>query len=211
MVPASVDLVALVDARVRAEDPAELLSDLEDELRREPVCAGLRREDDRRVLGVLVVLDGVLSARQRAPRLHQIEDVVPALIRSRSCRGPRGGRRRPGNRSRRARSWCIPHGVSDEVERVGDWGIAARIAASARVRSLRSLPKYAPGGSLHAVALVAVEVLVQVGGDDLLLADLTGIRLGEPDRLDDLADLALLAAAFEGRRAAGAGPGRAAG
>ena len=49
----------------------------------------------------------------------------------------------------------------------------------------------APDRRLHAVALVAVVVLVEVGGDDLLLAGLTREVLGHPDRLDDLLELAL--------------------
>src|SRR5439155_750638 len=49
----------------------------------------------------------------------------------------------------------------------------------------------------HAVALVAVEVLVEVGGDDVLFALLAGVGLGQAERLDDLPDLPLLAAAAE--------------
>src|SRR5439155_26735941 len=55
------------------------------------------------------------------------------------------------------------------------------------------------GSGLHAVALVAVEVLVEVGGDDVLFALLAGVGLGQPERLDDLPDLPLLAAAAERR------------
>ena len=62
------------------------------------------------------------------------------------------------------------------------------------------LAEVALGGRLHAVALVAVEVLVEVGRDDLLLAFLAGVGLGEADRLDDLARLALVGRALEGRR-----------
>jgi hypothetical protein len=47
------------------------------------------------------------------------------------------------------------------------------------------------GGGGDAVALVAVEVQVQVVGDDRLLAFLTRELLGELDRLDDLLDLAV--------------------
>ena len=44
---------------------------------------------------------------------------------------------------------------------------------------------------LHAVGLVAVVVLVQVVGDDLLLAGLARVGLRQADRLDDLLDLPL--------------------
>ena len=50
---------------------------------------------------------------------------------------------------------------------------------------------------LHAVALVAVEVLVEVGRHDRLLAGLARERLGQPDRLDDLADLSVVDGAGE--------------
>jgi hypothetical protein len=46
-------------------------------------------------------------------------------------------------------------------------------------------------GGLHAVGLIAVVVLVEVGGDDLLLALDPLEMLGDPDRLDDLLELAL--------------------
>ena len=45
------------------------------------------------------------------------------------------------------------------------------------------------GGGRDAVALVAVEVEVQVGGDDRLLALVARELLRQPDRLDDLLDL----------------------
>ena len=50
---------------------------------------------------------------------------------------------------------------------------------------------------LHAVGVVAVEAVVQVGGDDRLFAVLTGIGLGELGGLDDLAQLALVRLALE--------------
>ena len=75
--------------------------------------------------------------------------------------------------------------------------MAARIASCASVSLVERLAEVALGGRLHAVALVAVEVLVEVGGDDLLLAFLARIGLGQPDRLDDLARLALIGRARE--------------
>ncbi len=51
----------------------------------------------------------------------------------------------------------------------------------------------------HPVAVVPVEVVVQVGRDDLLLALHARVGLGEADRLDDLPDLALVGGR-EGRR-----------
>ena len=68
------------------------------------------------------------------------------------------------------------------------------------------LAEVALGRGLHAVALVAVEVLVEVGGDDRLLARLARERLGQPDRLDDLARLALVGRALERRGRQQPGP-----
>jgi hypothetical protein len=59
---------------------------------------------------------------------------------------------------------------------------------------------------LHAVALVPVEVLVEVGGDDLLLARLAREGLCQADRLDDLASLALIEGALERRGREEPGP-----
>ena len=59
------------------------------------------------------------------------------------------------------------------------------------------LAEVATRGGLHAVCLVAVEVLVEIRGDDVLLALVARVGLGEPDRLDDLADLALVRLAGE--------------
>lgn len=53
------------------------------------------------------------------------------------------------------------------------------------------LAEVGPRRGLDAVGLVAVVVLVEVGGDDLLLALLAGECLRDPDRLDDLLELAL--------------------
>ena len=60
-------------------------------------------------------------------------------------------------------------------------------------RQLAQIPdaEVALGGGGDAVALVPVEVQVEVVGDDRLLAFLTGELLRELDRLDDLLDLAV--------------------
>ena len=65
------------------------------------------------------------------------------------------------------------------------------IAAWAGVDLREVDPEVASDRRLHAVALVAVVVLVEVGGDDRLLALLAREVLGHPDRLDDLLELAL--------------------
>ena len=92
-------------------------------------------------------------------------------------------------------------GVTDQVvrrRRLGDRGEDGHLGEG---QALEVLVEVRSRGRLHAVALVAVEVLVQVGGDDLLLALLARIGLGEPQGLDDLPHLPLLAAAHEcGRR-----------
>ena len=80
---------------------------------------------------------------------------------------------------------------------VGDCGIAARTAYWARDSLSSSTPEVAERGGLHAVALVAVEVRVEVGLHDPLLAGLPREGLGQADRLDDLADLAVVDGALE--------------
>ena len=57
---------------------------------------------------------------------------------------------------------------------------------------LERLAEVRLGGRLHAVAVVAVEVLVEVRRHDLPLAVVARVGLREADRLDDLLDLALV-------------------
>ena len=119
-------------------------------------------------------------------------------MRSRSCRERRDGRWPLGSRRPRGPSWCTPLRRSGPGRTaVGDWGIAASTADLGQGQLLEVLVEVRVGCRLHSVALVAVEVLVEVRGDDLALAVLAGVCLGEPQRLDDLADLAFLAAAGE--------------
>ncbi len=88
--------------------------------------------------------------------------------------------------------------VLDQVvgrRRLGDGGQDGRLGD----RQLGEVgdPEVDLGGRGDAVALVAVEVLVEVGGHDGLLALVAGKLLGQADRLDDLLDLALVGGAGE--------------
>ena len=191
--------------RVRAVHLAELTADLPHEVGRLPVGRDLLEELDRLDLGRLVLGRRVLGAGQRTARLHEVEDVVAAL-------DDLGGL---GHDELEVRALLAFGdvvqadllGVADEVElgrRLGDRG-EDRVLGEGQL--VERLAEVALGRGLHAVALVAVEVLVEVGGDDLLLARLAGReRLGQADRLDDLARLALVDRAVErlGREEAGA-------
>ncbi len=194
-VAAGVDLVAGIDRDLRTEDSAKLLADLPDEVGCPPLNAELWREDHRFRLGSFVLVDRVARATQGTLRLHPVEDVIPpnddggvggddelelgavdALFDRLGadllglCRQGEG-RRRLGDRG--------------EDRRLGQGEV---LEGFAEVR-LRRGP--------DAVRLVAVEVLVHVRGDDLLLALLARELLGQPKRLDDLPDLPLLAAPGE--------------
>src|SRR6185369_1098271 len=92
------------------------------------------------------------------------------------------------------------HGVLDQVERRRRLGNRREDRLLGQGQLAESLVEVLPRGRRDPVALVAVEVLVEIGGDDLLLALLAGVGLGQPERLDDLADLALLATAGERAR-----------
>ena len=159
------------------------MANLEHELGGQPVGRGGRRKHHRLLLRRVVVGRRVLARGEDAARLHQLQDVVSALDDRRigwhdQVRLPVG----PG----------LLHGVLDQVEVGG--GLRDR-REDGRLRQgqlaeIRDAP-VAAGGCRHPVAAVAVEVLVEVGGDDLLLARDAGELLGQPDRLDDLADLPL--------------------
>ena len=84
-------------------------------------------------------------------------------------------------------------GVLDEVIRGGRLRDAGQEGVLGQREVLEVLLPVALGGRGHAVAPVAVEVVVEVRLHDQLLAFPAGIGLGQPDRLDDLAELPLVA------------------
>ena len=161
-------------------------------MRRDPARRLLRREDDLLVLRVEEVLAVELALRQGVPVAlgEQLEDQVPAL----------DDHRCPGDDERRlARAVALRvdlHGALDD-------GVPHEVVVRRRLRQRREdrglgdrqlgelLPEVALRRGLDPVGLVAVVVLVEVGGDDVLLALDALVRLGEPDRLDDLLELPL--------------------
>ena len=205
-VAAGVDPFALLRGDIGAEDLGELGPNLPHEVRGLPIDPELGREYDRLALRLFVLVDGVLGARQRAAGLHLVEHVVAPdddlggvgnhLL---DLRG-----RALGAFLDRDRATVL--GVLDEIElrrRLRDRGQQRGLGEG---QALEVLVEVGLRSRLDPVRLVAVEVLVQIGGDDLLLALLAGIGLGQTQGLDDLADLALLAAAVEGARGQESGP-----
>ena len=146
----------------------------------------------------------MLAAGQRTTRLHQVQDLVPALDDIRVLRNDElevGAFLAVGDvvEAHLGR-------VADQVvgrRRLGDRG-QDRVLGEGQL--VERLAEVALRGSLHAIALVAVEVLVEVRRDDLLLAGHARREfLGQPVRLDDLARLALIGRALEGLRREQAG------
>ncbi len=159
-------------------------------MRGDPLRSGLAGEDDLLALGGGEVGRGVLATRHRCPAVGQeAEDQVASLH--------DGGRRRDEQVGLRAviafghDGRAALDGVADEVvvrRRLREAGDDRRLR---RVDVLEVDPEVRLDGRLHAVALVAVVVLVEIGRDDLLLAGLAREGLRDPDRLDDLLELAL--------------------
>ena len=179
-------VAAGVDRRAVADDRVELAADLPRELRRLERQRPVADEDDR-----LVERRLQLRRRQRRPagrRVEAAQDVVAA-----------DDRRRVGR--------------DDEAALVVGLGVAVRVERRGRLRQPgeeRRLGRAELGEVGHAevdvgrggdpVRVVAVEDLVQVGRDDLLLAGLAGEAVRHPRGLDQLLGLADVAV--------GAGRGR---
>ena len=148
----------------------------------------------------------MVLAGQDAPGLHEVEDLVPTdddlAVLGNADQRVRRRTRLVGRDLDRA-----PDGRAlDEVvlrRRLGNRGKDGDLGQG---EVLELLVEVALRGRRDAIALVAVEVLVEIGGDDPLLAVLAGVRLGQPDRLDDLPDLPLIGRAGESRLGQEAGP-----
>jgi hypothetical protein len=142
----------------------------------------------------------VLRATQRAARLHEVEDVVAPLDDLRCHRDLEFA----------LLALLVRVGVGRVLVETDLFGVAHEVEPRRRLRDrgqdrelgeaevLERLPEVAACRRLHAVGLVAVEVLVEVGSDDVLLALVARVGLGQPDRLDDLAHLALIGRVGEG-------------
>ena len=183
--PARRDLLA---AQLRGE----LLLDGPDEVGSQPARRLLRGEDDLLVLGGLVVRRGVLVAGQRRPVAfgHQVEDLVAAL-------DDLGLGRDDEGRDAGARPVLGPRHVA-LLDRIQHEVVVRRRLREARQdrgfcerQVVELLAEVRPRGRLDPIALVAVVVLVHVGGDDVPLALDVRECLGQADRLDDLLQLPL--------------------
>ena len=156
---------------------------------RPPVGVGLRGQDHGVLLrsSDLGVGDrpGLARLREDAVPLHGLEDQVAA---------DDDGRAVGHDEDRLALGVGLLVRVLDEVVRGG--GLRnGREDCRLRQGELAEVgdAEIALGGRSHAVALVAVEVLVEVVVHDLLLALVAGRQLlGQPDGLDDLLDLPLV-------------------
>ena len=177
-----------------AQDPRELLAHLPHEVRRAPAERGRRREHDRVEHRLVVLGRRVMPGRQHAAGLHQLEDEVAPL-------DDLGGRRH------------------DELRDLTPAAVGRRLLTSVRHevvpgrglrdggedRHLREGELVQAGvpvavcGRGHPVGPIAVEVVVEVGGHDQLLAVDTRVGVGEAHGLDDLHRLPVLQRQVGGR------------
>ncbi len=192
--PPCSSFVAGVGVRA-AELRRELVAHGPHEVRRDPARRGLAAQDGRFVDRGRVVRRRVFGARHRGSVAagQQPQDVVPAL----------DDRRRRIHDELRLPGRAI--GVLGDVDAALLDVIADEVVVRRRLRQAGEDGRLGRGHvllreglaevvlvrRLDAVALVAVVGLVEVGGDDLLLAFLALERLRQPDGLDDLLDLPL--------------------
>ena len=170
----------------------KLISNAPHEMRRLPALGRLGNEHDRFVAGGKQLFAGVLAVGHRRPVVlgHESQDLVPAL--DDGCVG-----------WHHELALCALALVFPGLDALLD-GVTHEVVVRGRLRQRRQDrclggrelaeivdAEVRAGGRLHAVALVAVVDLVQVGRDDVLLARLSRVVLREPDRLDDLLELAL--------------------
>ena len=81
-------------------------------------------------------------------------------------------------------------GIGDQVVRRGRLQDRGQDGGLSRCQFAQvGYAEVALGGRGNSVALVAVEVEIQIGGDNRLFALFTGELLSQPDRLDDFLDL----------------------
>ncbi len=182
LVAARVHLRAV--GRVRAlpaQEVGQLLPNQEVELRGNHLGLGGLVQYDLLGLCRKEICVGVLApqkARSVVPP-HVLEDRV----------APLDDRRVGGHDPRSVIELC---GIGDQVVRRGRLQYASQNGGLGN-RQLTEVgdSEVIVGSSGDAVALVAVEVEIQVVGDDHLLAGVARELLGQPHRLDDLLDLAI--------------------
>ena len=203
LVAAGIDLLAL---GLAAEQLAELLAHLPHEVGSAPRIRPLLGEDHGLRLGRLEVRVRVRAAGQVRARLHELEDLVAAAHHLGVLRDDE-----PSLDLALLVRVLLLDGVLDEVVGGGRLRDAGEEGVLGEREILEVLLPVALGGGRDAVAPVAVVVVVEVGLHDRLLARGARVRLGQADRLDDLARLALVHAVRERTLRAGAGLARAAG
>ncbi len=189
LVAAGIDLLAL---GLAAQELAELLAHLPHEVRCAPRIRTLVGEDDGLGLGRLEVRVRVRPARQVRARLHELEDLVAAahhlgVLRDDQARLDLAVLVRV----------LLLDGVLDEIVGGGRLRNAGEERVLGEREVLEVLLPVALGGGGDAIAPVAVEVVVEVRLHDRLLARGSRVRLGQANRLDDLARLALVHAVRE--------------
>ena len=133
--------------------------------------------------GAIVVLGRVDTGGQHGAGPHLLDDPVAANHHRRVGRD---------HEPRRAVRQLFLDRVADEVVRARGLHQPGEDRGLGEGELVEADAPVAARGGRDAVAVVAEEVVVQVGRDDLLLALLAGEGLGQADRLDDLADLALI-------------------
>jgi hypothetical protein len=160
-------------------------------VRRPPRGRRLRGEHDPLPLGQVVFAARVQLAGLGAVCLHQLEDVVP----------PDSDLAVGGHDKLERLAVLVLNDLLVEADLLG---VGHQVELGRRLRDrgddgmlrkaelVELLPEVAERGGLDPVQVVAVEVVVQVGRDDGLLAFVAGELLGQPDRLDDLPELAVV-------------------
>ena len=182
LVAARIDGGAVAGVRaLAAEQIRKLLADDQVELRGDHPRLGGGMEHDRFGLGLQYVRVAVLAPQQAVEVVdsHVLQDCVAALH-----DGLIGWHDEA--------AVVLLCGVRDQVVcrwRLEDGG-QNRGLGNRQCAEIRDAEVALRGGG-DPVALVAVEVEVQIGGDDRLLAGVAGEFLRQPDRLDDLLDLAI--------------------
>ncbi len=197
MVPAGIDLLAGLGLLRTTQDRAELLAHLPDKVRCLPGRCLDRVQHELFLLRGVELRLGVLAGGQDAAGGHEIEHVVASRVDLGRVGDDDPGLARGAHLVLGDVDLALGHRVAHEVvlgRRLRDGGEGRELG---EVEVRERLAEVAHRGGGNPIALVAVEVLVEVGLQDQPLPVLAGVGLGQADRLDDLADLAVIDGALE--------------